>query len=318
MANAVEISVVIPVYNNASALQELTDRLLVTLKQCAQEFEIIYVNDGSRDKSLALLKELAAKVAAVKVINLSRNFGQHPAICAGFEHASGEVTILMDADLQDKPEDIIDLINKLQADKTDIVYTIKKSMSKKLTSRLTSVLYHYVFSRLTKFDVPVNIGTMRAFNQKFRQAVLQFKEVNVLYGPLMFYMGFRHSLLELQYQDRPDGASSYTFKKRLQLAFNSLMSYTDLPHRLSMALGVTLLASSFFYSIAIAVQYLFFGSLLPEGSTLIVLMLSLTLGSLMLTLGVIGSYIFRVYQEVLHRPRYLIQETLNLSSSKSL
>ena len=313
MSAAVEISVVIPVYNNAAALRELTQRLLATLGTCAGSYEIVYVNDGSRDASLAILKELAAGHPSVKVINLSRNFGQHPAICAGFEHSRGDITILMDADLQDRPEDIVDLVRKLRDEGADVAYTIKQAADKKLTSRVTSTLYHYVFARIVKTEVPLNIGTFRAFNRKFLEAVLQFREVNVLYGPLMFFMGFRSCFLELPYHERPHGKSSYTFRKRLQLAVNSLISYTDVPHRLSMMFGVMLLSGSLLYGLIVTLQYLLFGASLPGGSTLILLVLCLTLGSVMMTLGVIGSYVFRVYQEVLHRPRYLVQEKFNIA-----
>lgn len=311
MLNIVDISVVIPVYNNAASLRELTSRLLVSLRQCSFEFEIIYINDGSCDYSLSVLKELAAETLAVKVVNLSKNFGQHPAICAGFEHASGDIIILMDADLQDRPEDIIDLVKKLRSENVDIVYTIKQTNDRKLSKRLTSQIYHHIFARIVKANVPLNIGTFRAFNRKFLSSLLQFKEANVLYGPLMFFMGFKSCFLELPHQERPFGKSSYTHRKRLQLAINSLISYTDIPHRLTAIFGIILLFSSLFYGLVVTIQSLLFGGSLPSGSTLILIVLCLTLGSIMMTLGVIGSYVFRVYQEVLNRPRYLIQERIN-------
>ena len=311
MQNSLKISVVIPVYNNATSVKELTCRLSKALKNQGKNYEIIYVNDGSIDNSFLLLKDLAIKHPFVKILNLSRNFGQHPAICAGFEHASGDIIVLMDADLQDRPEDIRDLIQQMDNDNVDVVYTIKESSVKKFTSRLSSALYFYIFSRIVNKSIPLNIGTFRIFNRKFLEAVLQFKEVNVLYGPLMFFIGFNSSFLVLPYQERPDGKSSYTFRKRLQLAVNSLISYTDVPHRISVALGSLLLLGSFTYGVLVIAQYLLFGASLPEGNTMILLVLFLTLGSVMFSLGLIGSYIFRVYQEVLARPRYLVQERIN-------
>jgi dolichol-phosphate mannosyltransferase len=313
MTSLIEVSVVIPVYNNAGSLAELSARLLSALTRSAKSFEIIFIDDGSRDNSGKLLSELAKQHETLKVILLSRNFGQHPAICAGFEHARGEITILMDADLQDSPEDIPNLLAKLETTHSDIVYTIKKTTDKLISSRLSSALYHYIFSKIVKTKVPVNIGTFRAFNRKVLEALLQFKEVNVLYGPLMFYLGFNSCFLELPYLNRPVGKSSYTFWKRLQLAVNSLISYTDIPHKISVLFGSLLLGGSFFYALAVVAQYFMFGASLPEGSTLILLVLCLTLGSIMMFLGIIGSYIFRVYQEVLKRPRYLIQEKINFT-----
>lgn len=316
MSGKVDISVVIPVYNNSTTLQELTSRLTLTLGSFCNDYEIIFINDGSKDHSLAILREQAAASDAVKVINLSRNFGQHPAICAGFEHASGDIVILMDADLQNKPEDIVILVEKLRSENADVAYTIKKSSNEGRTTRLTSVFYHYIFARIVKTNIPRDIGTFRAFNQNFLNAMLQFKEAHVLYGPLMFFMGFHACFLELSYLDSPNGKSSYTFKKRLQLAINSLISYTDIPHRVSMAFGATFLFGSLFYGLIITLQYVFFGTSMPGGSTLILLVLCLAIGSIMMTLGIIGSYVFRVYLEVLNRPRYLVKEKINLFRSR--
>jgi len=311
MPSILDISVVIPVYNNSGSLRELTARLVEVLAGCSNNYEIIFVNDGSRDSSLSLLKTLAAETSTVRVINLSRNFGQHPAICAGFEHCSGEICILMDADLQDRPENIVDLVQKLHSEEADIAYSIKQSSDKKLTSRLTSMLYHYVFGYIVKTKVPLNIGTFRAFNRKFLDAMLKFREVNILYGPLMFFIGFKSCFVELPYQERSQGKSSYTFRKRLQLAINSLISYTEVPYKLSMLFGVTLMFGSMVYGFIVTLQFLLHGSNLPSGTTLILLVLCLTLGGIMTILGVIGTYLFRVYQEVLHRPRYLVEEMIN-------
>ena len=303
------ISVVIPVYNNASSVEELARRIDAALR--AGPYESIFVDDGSSDDSLARLKRVAGANRSVKVISLARNFGQHPAISAGFEHAKGEVVVLMDADLQDRPEDIPLLIGKLRDD-IDIVYTRKARAAEDLGVRLSSALYHYVFSRITRSPRLAEIGTFRVFSRKFLSAVLLYRERNVLYGPLMVYMGFKSAIVEVVRERRPAGSSGYTFGKRLALAVNSLISYTDIPHRLSIYIGLALFAGSLLYGAAVLAQYLVFGRSLPEGFTLVLLVLTLMLGSLMISLGIIGSYVFRVYQEVLQRPRYLVAEKVNL------
>jgi dolichol-phosphate mannosyltransferase len=129
----------------------------------------------------------------------------------------------------------------------------------------------------------------------------------------MVYMGFKSAIVEVLRERRPTGSSGYTFGKRLALAVNSLISYTDIPHRLSIYIGLALFAGSLVYGVAVLAQYLIFGRSLPAGFTLILMMLTLMLGSLMISLGIIGSYVFRVYQEVLQRPRYLIAEKVNLA-----
>jgi polyisoprenyl-phosphate glycosyltransferase len=305
------ISVVIPVYNNASTVEELARRIDAALQP--SPYEAIFVDDGSSDDSLARLKRIAAANPSAKVISLARNFGQHPAISAGFEHAKGDVVVLMDADLQDRPEDIPRVVAKLRDD-IDIVYTCKVRAAEDFAVRISSALYHYVFARITRSPRFAEIGTFRAFSRKFLSALLLYRERNVLYGPLMVYMGFKSAIVEVVRERRPMGGSGYTFGKRLALAINSLVSYTDIPHRLSIYVGLALFAGSVLYGTAVLVQYLTLGRSLPAGSTLILLMLTLMLGSLMISLGIIGSYVFRVYQEVLQRPRYLIAEKVNLAA----
>ncbi len=302
------ISIVIPVYNNGDTVEDLS-RLIDTVLS-SQPHETIFVNDGSSDSSADKLRSLARESSHVKVLRFSRNFGQHPAISAGFEAATGDYIVLMDADLQDRPQDIPMMIEKLSGG-FDVVYTIKKARHGGLSSRLSSLFYHFVFSKIVGARVPPNIGTLRAFTRKVRDALLLYRERNILYGPLMFYMGFRSTFVEVVHDERRSGQSSYSFRKRVLLAVNSLISYTDIPHRLSIYTGTVLFIGSVAYGLIILGQYAFHGRDLPAGITLIVLVLTIMLGSLMISLGIIGSYLFRVYQEVLDRPRYLVSERIN-------
>lgn len=309
----IDFSVVLPVYNNSLALPELVWRLINTCTSMSSQFELLFINDGSRDDSLQILCQLAEADTRIKVIGLSRNFGQHPAISAGFEHAQGQAIILMDADLQDSPEDIPLLLQELRNSDCDIVYTLKQAEDGVISSRLTSALYHYIFSKLVESTVPLNIGTFRAFDRKVLVALLKFPEVNVLYGPLMFYIGYTSKFVSLSFVKRPHGRSSYTFAKRLRLATNSLISYTDIPHRLTMLLGALLLLSTLSYGLVVLVQYLLVGSSLPTGITMLILLICTLVGAVLFSLGIIGNYIFRIYQEVLKRPRYLVRTTRNIT-----
>jgi len=307
-----DLSVVLPVYNNAASLPELVPRLMESCQMISQNYELLFVNDGSHDDSLRILNEFADVEKRVKVICLSRNFGQHPAISAGFECAQGNAIILMDADLQDRPEDIPMLLRELHNSKSDIIYTLKQVDNRRVANRLSSAIYHYVFSKLVGSDVPLNIGTFRAFSRKVLSALLEFPEVNILYGPLMFYIGFKSKAVPLPFVQRPYGKSSYTFVKRLKLAANSLISYTDMPHQLTMLAGGLLLLFTFSYVILVVSQYILVGSTLPSGTTIVIILISTLVGAVLSSLGIMGSYVFRIYQEVLRRPRYLVRSTRNL------
>lgn len=308
------ISVVIPVYRAENYLYELYQRLTRSLEAICDDFEIVLVEDGSRDRSWRIIAELAEKDSRIKAIKFSRNFGQHPAISAGFEQSKGDYIVLMDCDLQDRPEDISFLMAQFQED-VDIVYTIKEGDLGNPMTKLSSRLYHYTFSRIVNVNVPENIGTFRICTRKFLNAVLQYPERNILFGPLMFYVGFNSVCVKVQHDQRKVGRSTYSFRKRLALAVNSLISYTDIPHRLLINTGLTIVVCSILYILYLIIEFLIHGRILVPGLTFVIVLITLSMGLTMFGLGIIGTYVFRMYQEVLRRPRYLISQTINVSNS---
>ena len=308
---APRLSILVPVYNNETTIDQLVERLRTALD--GFDYEAVVVDDGSRDRSLALLKAQAAADSRLKVISFSRNFGQHPAIAAALDHAEGDVLVLMDADLEDQPENIPMLVTTLQERGCDIVYTTK--LEGPTTARsLTSDAYHQVFSRTIGVTVPRQLGTFRAFTRKVRDALRVFPERDVLYGPLMFYVGFQYVIVPVARGVRP-GRSSYTFLKRLRLAVNSLVTYSDLAPKLFASAGVLLIVGPLLYGGIVLLQYLLGGRSLPQGLTMVVLLITFLGGTIMLALGVLGLYIFRIFKEVLARPRYVIDQTVNMERS---
>jgi polyisoprenyl-phosphate glycosyltransferase len=302
------LSILVPVYNNEATIDQLLERLRKALG--GYEYEAVVVNDGSRDRSLALLRAQAAVDSRLKVISFSRNFGQHPAIAAALDHARGEILVLMDADLEDQPEFIPTLVTTLEEQRCDIVYTTK--VEGNVTPRsLSSDAYHQVFSRTIGVRLPRQLGTFRAFTRKVGDALRSFSERDVLYGPLMFYVGFHYVIVPVKRGTSPR-QSSYTFAKRLRLAINSLITYSDLAPRWFAIAGLVMILAPLLYGALVLVQYLLGGRSLPQGLTIVVLLLSLLGGTIMLALGVLGVYVFRIFQEVLARPRYVIDETMNL------
>ena len=305
------LSILVPVYNNETTIDPLVERMRTALE--GLHYEAVIVDDGSRDSSLARLKALAATDSRLRIISFSRNFGQHPAIAAALEHAYGDVLVLMDADLEDRPENIPMLVRTLQEQQCDIVYTTK--IEGTVTPRgLSSDAYHQVFSRAIGVTLPRQLGTFRAFTRKVGDALRAFPERDVVYGPLMFYVGFSFAIVPVDRGTRP-GGSSYTFAKRLGLAVNSLITYSDLAPKLFASAGAVMIAAPLLYGGIVLLQYLLAGRTLPAGLTIIVLLLSFLGGTIMLALGVLGVYVFRIFQEVLARPRYVIDETMNLERS---
>jgi dolichol-phosphate mannosyltransferase len=315
-ADGAMISVILPIYRTAIYLNELYRRLTVSLQSQALRFELIMIDDGSPDNAWAVIASLAEKDGRVKGLRLSRNFGQHPALAAGFAHASGDVVVWMDADLQDRPEDIPTLLSHLKDD-VDIVYTIKEGQHVAWGTQLTSRLYNSVFSKITGAAVPRDIGTFRVFTRRVLETLLACPERHVLYGPLMFHLGFTHAVVALQRDARKGSGSSYTFGKRLALAVNSLLSYTDLPHRVMINGGLMFLLADAIAAVAVFAHAVLWRHHLPEGIALIALLLVFMMGVVMLSLGIIGLYVFRIYQEVLRRPRYAVARRINFEASSS-
>ena len=304
------VSVVIPVYRNEASLEELVDRLVQTLTVMGKRFEILLIDDGSPDQSWEVIQALSAAHSEVVGLRFSRNFGQHPAIAAGFERARGDVTVLMDADLQDEPEQLPLLLSKLE-EGSDVVYTMNVDDAGGSSSRLTSALFHYAFSKVASVNVPQGIGTYRAFNRKFREAVLSYPERRPLYGPLMLYMGFTASFVAVRRQPSAAGGSGYTFLKRLTIAADTLASYTNVPHRILLFLGTALTAGSALYLVVLIADYFIRGPALASGLTLLLGVMLLLMGGVLLSIGILGSYVFRVFEEVLGRPRYLLADSID-------
>ncbi|MEH6420895.1 glycosyltransferase family 2 protein [Pseudomonas sp. CGJS7] len=308
------LSILVPVYNNAAFLQELYARTAAALTESAIDFELILVNDGSRDRSWEIIRELAAADTRVKALCLSRNFGQHAAISAALEHASGDRFVLMDADLQDRPELIPQLLAELAKPGHDIVYTLKEGGEEGMFRRMTSRAFHSFVGNSTGSHAAANIGTFRAFNRSVASALLNYRERAVVYGPLMHTMGYRTAFVPVPRDARIGSSSSYTFAKRLALALQSIVSYSTLPQKLLLWTGSSICLLSIAYLVAIIVQYLLGYDGLPQGLTLLVVLVLFLIGMVMVGLGVLAAYMFLIYREILDRPRYHVQQAINLDS----
>lgn len=306
-------SILIPVYNNAPYLVELVDRLRAAFDgQRDGKFEIVFANDGSRDDSWRVICDLAAADPRIKALQLSRNFGQHAAISAALEHASGDVYVLMDADLQDRPETVPQLLERLDSGNHDIVYTLKVGGNDGWLKRSTSHAFHSFVGKSTSTDAVANIGTFRAFNRKVAEALLQYRERAIVYGPLMHTLGFDVAFLPVERDERLGSRSSYSFRKRAALAFQSIVSYSTLPQRVLLWAGGIISAATLAYLVVVVVQRLLGYESLAEGLTLLTALLLFFFGVVMFSLGVLGWYLFLIYREVLSRPRYHVQQACNL------
>lgn len=304
------VSVLIPVYNNGTTIRELFDRLDSTLRTLTPDFEVIFINDGSVDDSWKVISDLSRQSTHCVGIQLSRNFGQHPAINAALRRARGDIAVLMDADLQDHPEELPKLLAPFDADETlDIVYT-QFVMEAGGKSRLTSRIFHSLYARLTGSKMPSNVGTYRAFRRRVTLALLDYPERSAVYGPLMVQMGFEQTYVTVARSAAAGRKTSYTFGKRLALAVSALISYSSILHWVVTLAGLALSGLSGLFLIVITAQYLSGTRALVNGQLLLIGITVLLSGVLLMSIGILTAYTTRIFQEVLQRPRYHVAREL--------
>lgn len=305
----VELSVAIPVFNEVDVLPELYSRLVSVLEGTGKSFEIILVDDGSSDMGWAVIEELHAKDARVKGVRLSRNFGQHIAITAGIDSARGDAVILMDADLQDRPEEIPRLLDKL-AEGYDLVYGVRKNRQDRFMKRATSAFFWKMIRRLSGIDIPENQAMLRIMSRKFVDDFRLLRERNRFLGGLFSWLGHSQLGVEVEHGQRFKGATKYNLYRMLKLTFHAVTSFSHFPLQVAGMTGLAISSVSFFFVIWFLVRKLVFGiSVVGWASTMVAI---LFLGGVQLAvLGLIGEYLGRVFTEVQKRPIYLVRQYLD-------
>jgi len=303
------ISVVLPVFNEVRILPTLYTRLSGVLQTLGEPYEVLFVNDGSRDESLSYLKNLSAADAAIKIISLSRNFGHQTAITCGLDHAGGDAVVLMDADLQDPPELIPQLIEKWR-DGYDVVYAVReKRQGEGLFKRSTAALFYRVLRQLTQVDIPVDTGDFRLLSRRAVNAFQATRERSRFIRGLVSWIGYRQIGVPYVREERSVGETKYPFRKMVKFAIDGITAFSLAPLQVAMYLGLGVSFLSFLYIAYAICLKLFTDQTVPGWTSLMVAVLFLG-GVQLIALGIMGEYIGRVYEEVKQRPLYLIDERI--------
>ncbi len=301
------ISVVIPVYKAEDCLAELYRRLCQSLIQITDNFEIILIEDCGGDKSWDVIVELAKKDPRVIGLQFSRNFGQHYGITAGLDHCSGEWVVVMDCDLQDRPEEIPRLYAKAR-EGFDIVLADRGKRQDAFIKRITSQVFYKIFSYLLGTEYNGNTGNFRIISRKVVNNFLLMREQLRFFGALVNWMGFSTTTIEVEHANRYAGQSTYTYKKLLKLAIDATIAFSDKPLRLVVKLGFFISFFAFVIGIYIFFKALFHHSPVLGWSSLIVSIYFL--GGIMIgILGIIGIYLGKTFDEIKKRPLYIINRT---------
>jgi len=300
------LSIVIPLFNEADLVDELLSRTLSMAQKVAEDYEIVIIDDGSTDNTLASLLKLRESNSKIKILQLSRNFGHQAAYSAGLEHAKGDFIAILDGDLQDPPELISEMYDKMKAEKLDVVYG-KRTNAPQLSRRpFLSGVFHKIFKRMSGFQDIENVGNFSLLSRTALDAILQFKEHNRYLPGLRAFIGFKQGYIEYERSERYSGQSKMKFSQLLSLSSDAIFSFSKLPIRICLYLGLTGIFIFFLAGVYTLIAKIGGFALFGWSSTVLSIYF---LGSIQLTfLGVIGEYIYRVYKESQSRPLYFIKE----------
>lgn len=303
------VSLVIPVLNEEGNARELWKRLeaaLAPISDCS--FEIVIVDDGSTDSTLDVFKSLPEiKNTSLKLVELSRNFGHQVAISAGMEQATGEAILFLDADLQDPPEMITAFITKFR-EGYEVVYAVRKTRQEGWVTQTCFKLFYRIFNSIAERPMPLDSGDFSLISRRVANILIKMPERDRLVRGMRSWVGFRQIGLEYDRPGRHSGTTRYGFRKHLELAFDGLFSFTRVPIRFSMMLGVAVMAIGGIYLIRSYVVRYILGDPTPPGWTSLVTLGFMTAGANILVTAIVGEYVCRIYFQGKQRPLFIIKE----------
>lgn len=302
------LSIVVPMHNESQNVQAFYDRVAGVLDGLGETWEIVCVNDGSRDDTLAQLTELHLRDPRVKVIDLSRNFGKEIALTAGLDHATGDAVIPIDADLQDPPELIPELLAKWREGYEVVNATRRSRQGETWVKKATANAFYRALEKMTSIRIPRNTGDFRLISRPAMDALRRLPERNRFMKGLFAWVGFRQATVYFDRHPRHAGVTTWNYWRLWNLALDGITSFSSLPLRIWSYLGAGIALCAFFYASFLILRTLFFGIDLPGYASIMVTILFIG-GIQLIGLGVLGEYLGRIFEEVKQRPMYLIRES---------
>ena len=312
-----EVSVVVPVYNEEAVISASYTRLKAVLEGLNEPYELIFVNDGSVDTTSAIIHTICQSDRRVRLIDFARNFGHQTAITAGMDYSSGDAVIVIDADLQDPPEVIPEMIAKWR-EGFDVVYGQRAwREGETFFKRFTSAAFYRVLQKLTEVDIPVDTGDFRLIDRKVCDALKRVKERNRYVRGIISWLGFRQTGVEFVREKRFAGETKYPLKKMIRFAFDAITSFSYKPLKLATYVGITVSIGSFVYLLVVIYQKLFTTTTVTGWASTMAVNLFFN-GVVLMMLGIIGEYIGRIYDETKGRPLYVVRGAVNFDQEESV
>lgn len=303
-----KLSVIIPIYNEEGNIPALFERLNSVVSKMDVEPEFLFVNDGSRDNSIALIKALAAKNTFVKYIDFSRNFGHQVAVSAGLDKASGDAIVIIDADLQDPPELIIEMFGKMQ-NGFDVVYAKRRARKgESFMKKFTAGMFYRILGSITSVSIPVDTGDFRIMSKQVADIVKSMPEKEKFLRGQISWVGFEQTFVEYDRDERQSGETGYTYSKMIRFALDGITSFSNFP--LKFASGAGFVVSGFsFLMILYALYSRYILKVYEPGWTSLMLAITFIGGIQLISIGIIGEYISRMSANIRNRPLYIIKNT---------
>ena len=301
------ISILIPCYNEAQSLPILIPKLEDLANNLKQyDWEFLCVNDGSKDNTLEVLRELRQIYKRVNYIDLSRNYGKENAMLAGFDYVKGDCMVIMDADLQHPPHVIVQMLEKWEEGHDDVYASRLTRGKESLLRKKLSLLYYRILQRSTRLEVLPNVGDFRLLDRRCINALKQMRENNRYTKGMYCYIGFRKTYVTFETEDRIAGESSMNYKTLINLAIEGILSYTTLPLRIATVIGILTSLFALIYMLVVFVKTLLYGDPVQGYPTMMIVILFLG-GIQLLALGILGEYIGRIFTETKNRPVYFVR-----------
>jgi len=304
-----KISVISPVYKCEGCLVALCERLKNVLGTISSDFEILLVNDSSPDNSWDIIRNISQDDSRIKGINLSRNFGQHYAITAGVDYASGNWIVVMDCDLQDKPEEIKKLYEAAIEGNFDVVLGRRVQRKDDYFKKLSSKLFYKIFEYISGIKFDYTVANFSISNRTVIDSFKELREQNRSFPYFINWLGFNKGYVDVEHGKRDDGKSAYTLKKLLKFALDNIIAYSNKPLAMSIWLGLTMALVAFFYALFLVIRYFIHG--LPvEGWTSVMVSIWFVGGIISANLGILGLYIGKTFNETKKRPLYVVKDKI--------
>ncbi|MBS1687599.1 MAG: glycosyltransferase family 2 protein [Bacteroidetes bacterium] len=305
---SIALSIVVPVFNEELIIEQLVSRMTAAAESITPQYEIIFVNDGSRDSSLLKLKMACEQNSKLHYISFSRNFGHQIAISAGMDYASGAAIVTIDGDLQDPPELIADMYKEYLAGSKVVYAKRSKRKGETFFKLFTAKMFYRLMAKMVSFEIPLDVGDFRLISRDVLEYLKRMKEYDKYLRGQIAWLGFKSSYVTYERDERKFGTTNYPFKKMLRLAFNGITAFSDSPLKVATNMGFSVCIISFFIAMYALYGYFFGHNTVPGWASTIISVTFLG-GVQLLSLGIIGEYISRIINNVRDRPLYVVDQS---------